>query len=137
MTVTIDGGAGVTFPDGVQQTNGVTNTGGDPRYYAARAWGVFIGNTSTILSQSNVASVNRNGTGDYTVTFSTPMPNANYAVVITARGTGSEGFICMVDGSTAPTVNAFRIQLVSVGWPAGSASSAAEDSSRVSFAVFA
>lgn len=137
MTVTIDGGAGVTFPDGVQQTNGVTNTGGDPRYYAARAWGVFIGVTSTILSQSNVASVNRNGTGDYTVTFSTPMPNANYAVVITARGTGSEGFICMVDGSTAPTVNAFRIQLVSVGWPAGSASSAAEDSSRVSFAVFA
>lgn len=137
MTVTIDGGAGVTFPDGVQQTNGVTNTGGDPRYYAARAWGVFIGNTSTILSQSNVASVDRNGTGDYTVTFSTPMPNANYAVVITARGAGGEGFICMVDGSTAPTVNAFRIQLVSVGWPAGSASSAALDSSRVSFAVFA
>lgn len=137
MTVTIDGGAGVTFPDGVQQTNGVTNTGGDPPYFAARAWGVFIGSTSTILSQSNVASVSRNGTGDYTVTFSTPMPNTNYAVVITARGTGTDAFICQVDGTTAPTVNAFRIQLVSVGWPAGSASSAAEDSSRVSFAVFA
>lgn len=139
MPVTIDGGAGVTFPDGVQQTNGVTNTGGDPRYYAARAWAVFVGTGSSpiILSQANVASVVRNGTGDYTVTFSSPMPNANYAVVITARGTGSEGFICMVDGTTAPTVSSFRIQLVSVGWPAGSASSAADDSSRVSFAVFA
>ena len=38
MSITIDGGAGITFPDTVQQTNAVTNTGGVPRYYAARAW---------------------------------------------------------------------------------------------------
>ena len=139
MPITLDGGVGVTFPDAVQQTNALTNTGGTPRYYAARAWVVFDGTVSppTILSAVNVSSVTRNTTGNYTVTFSSAMPNANYAVNVTARATGSSAPISFVDGSTTPTTSAVVLQLVFVGWPASSANSGAYDSSRVSVAVFA
>ena len=81
MTVTIDGGAGVTFPDGVQQTNGVTNTGGEPRYYAARAWVSFNGTgTVAIRAASGVSSITDLGTGRYRVNFNPSMPDINYAV---------------------------------------------------------
>lgn len=50
--------------------------------YVCRAWVNFDGTTSpgTIRASGNVSSVTRNGTGDYTVNFSTSMPDANYAV---------------------------------------------------------
>lgn len=110
MTVVIDGGAGVTFPDGVQQTSGVTMTGGSPRYYAARAWGKFNGTgTPAVTSGANVASITDNGTGNYTVTFSSPMPDANYVVVATTTDadTSSAYIVARVYGS--PTVNSFNI----------------------------
>lgn len=91
MPVTINGGAGVTFPDGVQQTNAVTNTGGSPPYYAARAWVNFDGTgTPAIRASVNVSSITDNGTGDYTINFTTPMPDANYAVIGTCD-TGPDG----------------------------------------------
>jgi hypothetical protein len=37
-----------------------------------------------IRGSGNVASVTRNGTGDYTVTFATALPSANYSAVATA-----------------------------------------------------
>lgn len=91
MSVIINGGAGVTFPDGVQQTNGVTNTGGDPNYYAARAWVNFNGTgTPAIRAGANVSSITPNGTGDYTINFTEAMPDANYAIVCTCD-TGPDG----------------------------------------------
>jgi hypothetical protein len=83
MSITIDGGAGITFPDAVQQTNGMTMTGGDPRYYAARAWVNFDGTgVVSIRASANVSSITDNGTGDYTVNLTTAMPDARYAVWI-------------------------------------------------------
>lgn len=48
----------------------------------AKAWVNFNGTTSpgTIRSSYNVSSVTKNGTGDYTVNFATPMADANYSV---------------------------------------------------------
>ena len=84
MSITIDGGAGITFPDTVQQTNGMTMTGGNPKYYAARAWVNFEGTgTVAIRAAANVSSVTDLGTGIYRVTMATAMPDANYAVVVT------------------------------------------------------
>jgi len=59
--------------------------------YLCRAWVNFNGTTSpgTIRASGNVSSVARNGTGDYTVNFSTAMPNANYAVIGTTNSFGS------------------------------------------------
>ena len=83
MTITIDGGAGITFPDTVQQTNGMTMTGGAPLYYAARAWVNFNGTgTVSIRAAVNVSSITDNGTGNYSVNFTTAMPDASYAAVV-------------------------------------------------------
>jgi len=56
---------------------------GSAPIYAARAWVNFNGTTSpgTIRASGNVSSVTRNGTGDYTVNFTTAMPDVNYTVV--------------------------------------------------------
>ena len=45
----------------------------------AKAWVNFNGITGTIRSSYNVSSITKNGTGDYTVNFSTAMANANYS----------------------------------------------------------
>lgn len=112
-------------------------TGSAP-VYGARAWVTFDGtvNPPTILSSGNIASVVRNGTGDYTIAFTTALPNANYAISGSAIGTGTDGPFVMVDGNTTPTSSAFRIQVVGVGWPASTANSYAESSARVSVVVF-
>jgi hypothetical protein len=49
--------------------------------YDARAWVNFNGTgTVAIRASGNVSSITDNGTGDYTVNFSTAMPDANYAI---------------------------------------------------------
>jgi hypothetical protein len=48
--------------------------------YGCRAWVKFAGGSGSINGSGNVSSVTRNGTGNYTVNFSTAMPDANYAV---------------------------------------------------------
>jgi len=57
-----------------------------------RAWVNFNGTTVTspasmtgVNGSFNVSSVLDNGTGDYTVNFTTAMPDANYCVVTTSR----------------------------------------------------
>jgi len=139
MTITIDGGAGITFPDTVQQTNATTNTGGTPRYYAARAWVTFDGSSgaTSILSSVNVSSVVRNSTGDYTITFTSAMPNANYAVSATAQSNNSSlAFLAYIDTATVTTTTV-RIQVANFSFPSAGSNTAAADSTRVSVVVFA
>lgn len=45
----------------------------------AKAWVKFNGITNTINGSFNIASITKNATGDYTITFSTAMPDANYS----------------------------------------------------------
>lgn len=55
----------------------------------AKAWARFnggSGNTAgTIIASFNVSSITVNGTGDFTINFSTAMPDANYSLVGTAK----------------------------------------------------
>ena len=56
-------------------------TGSAPAY-AARAWVNFDGTgTVSIRSSGNVSSITDNGTGDYTINFTTNMPDTNYSAV--------------------------------------------------------
>ena len=59
--------------------------------YGCRAWVNFNGTgTVAIRDSGNVSSITDNGTGDYTVNFTTAMPDANYCANITyASNTGS------------------------------------------------
>jgi hypothetical protein len=87
MSVIIDGSTGMT-----------TNAGGlvnpsttiDGINYSCRAWVNFNGTgTVAIRGSGNVSSITDNGgTGDYTVNFTTAMPDANYAITGSAEGLG-------------------------------------------------
>ena len=71
-------------------TNGINtafNVSGSAPLYACRAWVSFDGtnafspnpSTSAIYASGNVSSITDNDTGNYTVSFSTAMPDSNYA----------------------------------------------------------
>ena len=58
------------------------NASGNAPVSACRAWVCFNGKASppVILSSLNISSVVKNATGDYTLNFTTPLENSNYAV---------------------------------------------------------
>ena len=91
---------GITFPDATTQTTSATASGAigttqlssGVKLQIAKAWVNFNGTlTGTISPRSsyNVSSITKNGTGDYTVNFTTPIADTNYAYAI--------------DGITSPT----------------------------------
>jgi hypothetical protein len=62
------------------------NASGSAPVYACRAWVNFNGSgTVAIRASGNVSSITDNGTGLYTVNFTTAMSDANYSVVATSR----------------------------------------------------
>ena len=57
------------------------NASGTAPIYAARAWVNFNGTgTVAILASGNVSSITDNGVGDYTVNFTTAMPDTSYVL---------------------------------------------------------
>ena len=59
------------------------NATGTAPMYACRAWVNFNGTgTVAIRASGNVSSITDNGTGDYTVNFTTALPDADYAANI-------------------------------------------------------
>jgi hypothetical protein len=59
----------------------LTTASGSAPSYSARAWVNFNGtSTVAIRASGNVSSITDNGTGDYTVNFTTAMADANYMV---------------------------------------------------------
>jgi len=77
----------------IQDTSG--NNSSTPAGIAsgtAKAWVNFDGSGTVAIRDSfNVASLTDNGTGDYTITFTNALANANYAVAGTVGTTGSTG----------------------------------------------
>lgn len=66
--------------------NGAIFAPGAPPLYAARAWVNFNGTgTVAIRASGNVSSITDNGAGDYTINFTTAMPDANFAAVASGK----------------------------------------------------
>jgi hypothetical protein len=62
------------------------NTSGTEIGTLCRAWVNFNGTgTVAIRASYNVSSITDNGTGDYTVNFTTAMVDANYALSVSAK----------------------------------------------------
>ncbi len=102
--------------------NQLTTTTGSPSYYGARAWVNFQGgngNTAgTINGSVNVSSITVNSSGDYTVNFSTAMPDANYAVSGTSKqssgtGTNVAAFWLSWNAGGSSVVNASYVRVMS------------------------
>jgi hypothetical protein len=79
--------------------------------FACRAWINFNGTgTPASRGNGNVSSITDNGTGDYTINFTTAMPDANYAVVGMAMGTsGVNEAIVTTPGTVAWAAGSVRI----------------------------
>jgi hypothetical protein len=72
MTTTISGSSGIVFPDLTTMQTG---------QQAVKAWVNFNGTgTVAIRAAYNVSSITDHGTGDYSISFTNAMPDANYAM---------------------------------------------------------
>lgn len=99
--------------------------------YTAKAWVNFNGTgTVAIRASGNVSSITDNGTGNYTVNFTTAMSDANYSITGTVSNNSSTGsmILCPAGNTTAPTASACRIETVTA--------SLAYDSPYVYVAIF-
>jgi uncharacterized protein (AIM24 family) len=82
-----------------------TQNGSAP-IYAARAWVNFNGTgTVAIRASGNVSSITDNGTGTYTVNFTTAMADANYAAHLeqgsTSDSATNRGYRCVMQTTTS------------------------------------
>lgn len=110
---------------------------------AAKAWVNFNGTFGTspfttgnggIRASFNVSSVTDNGTGNYTITFTNAMVDANYNFVLSrgniTSGGGENGFVILSDNFALPTTGGLSIATVNV------AGSALQDPDRVCVSIF-
>lgn len=89
----------------------MTTPSGTAPNYMCRAWVNFNGTgVVAIRASGNVTSITDNGTGDYTVNFTTAMPDANYAVTGSASNNASSGsmIMCPYFNVVPPTTTAMR-----------------------------
>lgn len=111
------------------KVNAVQNTSG-VEMYLAKAWVNFNGTgTVAIRASGNVSSITDNGAGDYTVNFSSAMPDANYCAVGASGTTASDYRVVVPNFNAAPTASACRIRV-------GSMTQAAADDTYVNFTIF-
>ena len=106
-----------------------TATGSAPSY-SARAWVNFNGTGTVAIRESgNVSSITDNGTGDYTLNFTTAMSDANYSAI----GTGGDGSVSgggvRIAGADVYTTSSFR-------FPVRNADNALTDPSNMNMAIF-
>jgi hypothetical protein len=91
VKMTIDGAGLATFT-GATTTAGTVTASGDLKFnsgygsaataYGCRAWVNFNGTgTVAIRDSGNVSSITDNGTGDYTVNFTTALVDVNYSAL--------------------------------------------------------
>lgn len=97
-----------------------------------KAWVNFNGSGVVAIRASyNVSSITDNGTGDYTVNFTTALADANYAVITGATGawaTNNTARSIGISSTTAPTASAVRIVNIGTG--------TAEDTAYQQIAIF-
>ena len=86
--VTVNASGSVADPIGLSFTVFATNAQPPKGGTGADAWAT-TSSTGALESSFNFASVTKTGTGYYEYTFSTPMPNANYAAVATPVAGGA------------------------------------------------
>lgn len=90
---TIDGVKTFSSPPKFGSASMPTPSGTAP-IYGCRAWCVFNGTTAGTNAPTaggNVTSVTRIGTGNYSVLFTTAMPDANYCIQMTGTGDSATG----------------------------------------------
>ena len=114
------------------------NSSGVEKGQLARAWINFDGTGTVAIKDSfNVSSITDNGSGDYSINFSTAMSNSNYSAVVShnhgfpSNGGSNTRQIGLMD--TPYGTGGFRI---SIELPNSGPGDSRSDSNRVTAAVF-
>jgi hypothetical protein len=118
LVVTIPAGTSTLVTNATLPTQ--LNASGSAPIYACRAWANFNGTgTVAIRASVNVTSITDNGTGDYTVNFTTAMSDANYAMLVTGvpsnSGNGNQTDIgyYSTNGTNAVGVTSSSVRVLS------------------------
>lgn len=102
-----------TLSDGTNSTSSTNCIQG-----SAKAWVNFNGvTTATVRASYNVSSVTRNSAGNYTVTFTNNMPDANYGFSVAPSRTNASTALSVayVVDSSPPTASSFSYQISTTG----------------------
>ena len=126
MTTTISGSNGIVFPDDTSMQTG---------QQAVKAWVNFNGSGAVAIRASyNVSSITDNGTGNYSISFTTAMVDTNYSgVALPNDGTpGTNIVISCENQSLTKSTSQYHV------WTAyaGSNSKALYDVDTVNVAIF-
>lgn len=96
------------MPSTIRGSDNFDTAGGN----AVKAWVNFNGTgTVAIRAAFNVSSITDNGTGDYTVNFTTALPDANYTANASAQVSGNV-MIAVPNALSNPTTTAMRVVTV-------------------------
>jgi hypothetical protein len=112
--VTVDGSQNVAVNGNMSFNSGY---GSAAVAYGCRAWVNFNGTgTVAIRASGNVTSITDNGTGDYTINFTTALVDANYSAVFGTTGQATNDLRQIVSiygtaagGATTKTTSALRV----------------------------
>jgi len=108
--VQLNGSAELPAVDGSNLTNisvdALSTASGSAPSYSLRAWGRFNGTgTPSFTGDGNFGSITDNGTGDYTLNFTTSMPSSVYAT-LNGGGTAASSLMAL---NAVPSTSAVRI----------------------------
>lgn len=119
-----------------QMYAGLNATGSAP-IYACRAWVNFNGTgTVAIRASGNVSSITDNGAANYTVNFTTAMPDTNYAFLAWARGDAATNVVYgWVSATSTGTKTTSAMQIIS-GMQQDGITYRSADSPEVNLAIF-
>jgi hypothetical protein len=104
---TVDSSGNVTCANDLSVDNDLkidSGFGSTTTVYGVRAWIKINGQTASINGSGNISALTDNGTGDFTVTFSTAMPDTNYAAVGMGSMNGGNGSVAINTSSHIPVL---------------------------------
>ena len=103
--------------------------------YGCRAWVNFNGTgTVAIRASGNVTSITDNGTGDYTVNFTTAMPDVNYAVAVSGQAGSNGTNVTLPCGKSGGTYTVSAVSIVQT--PTGGGAGGNTDPSIITVSIF-
>jgi hypothetical protein len=116
VTLTVPAGTSSLVSNTTLRTE--LNATGSAPIFACRAWVNFDGTGTVAIRESgNVSSITDNGTGDYTVNFTTAMEDADYCVQALAGYRNSISAIIRQYDSPAQSTTAIRLTCSEVASP--------------------
>lgn len=108
--------SGKTITLATDAVDQLSTASGSAPSYSARAWVNFNGTTASINGNGNVSSITDHGTGQFTINFTTALPNTNYSWCGTNRDANDNDFVSNIVSaklSATKSTSALRITTTS------------------------